>query len=60
VLDASVAIDLFAGRDRAKGRDRQENIHMLKGKEKPSKGFASRLFLAEVPGFLAGSSGHSR
>ncbi len=52
VLDASIAIDLFAGRDRARIDSAEKIFICFKIKSGYVKVFAPRLFLAEVSGVL--------
>jgi len=53
VLDASVAIDLFAGRDRARVEAAEKIFMCFRARRDRVKVFAPRLFLAEVSGVLA-------
>ena len=52
VVDASVAIDLFAGRDRARVEAAEKIFMCFKAGSSRVKVFAPRLFLAEVSGVL--------
>jgi len=52
VVDASIVIDLFAGRDKARVGAAEEIFECLKTRGSSVKVFAPRLFLAEVSGVL--------
>lgn len=52
VIDASIAIDLFVGRDRARIDSAEKIFRCFKTRNGYVKLFAPRLFLAEVSGVL--------
>ncbi len=53
VIDASVAIDLFAGRDKTRVEVAEKIFMCFKARDGHVRRFAPRLFLAEVSGVLA-------
>ena len=52
VLDASVVVDLFAGRDRDRVDAAEKLFKCIKDSGKSIRVFAPRLFMAEVTGVL--------
>ncbi len=52
VVDASIVIDLFAGRDKARIEAAERIFECFKTRGSSVKVFAPRLFLAEVSGVL--------